>query len=520
MSKNGQIEYNSIKINFDRGWNEFTFNKIQRRISQESEAGIKQYLNFFNRDLVRAGRERLTAQEMIELLEWYDYVKDGTSFTFLRDRDLGAFWAFEKTLNNNDENALTFTRTAGTASNASYTDPSTGLLTFEDTLNTPRYDSGKYGHGLVIEGTRTNLVQNQGMDHADWVKTNFTVSDNNTTEILDPAGGNNSDKITAAANGGNAVYTGPAVSTNDGAFSVWIACPSGTVAGQIIIDDASVTNTTTQGYTATPIWQRIQVPYENIGDPADTWTATINITTSGDVIYVYGPQLEAGANVLFASNFILTSGATKDRNTERAKLAPTNIIGNSKGTIAFWFTPEIQDLTKHAGLALFEHGDSGGGDIHLKMSIDTSSRLLVQTWDALGSSIDALETIPSFTAGEPAYIAMTYDSTISNGIKAYYNGVLLKTSTNDAYVPIANQDFFNIGTTRVGGAPAFGIFDEFKIRKDVLSLAQIRSIYQRGRGEGTRRNRWTLALTDPNFNPVWKAGNRFSFQMNAEEVIT
>ena len=523
MSFAGQIEYNSIIVNFVRQWNNFAVRKSQNKIINRAASGVKEELNFYNIDFIQAVKERLTAQELAELLQFYEFAKDGSSFIFLRDRDMGAYWGFEKTLNNNDENALTFTRTAGTAKNASYIDPSTGLLTFEDTVDTPRYDSGKYGHGLIIEGARTNLVQESEDFTVTWTTSNVTIADD-TTEVTDPAGGNNAGKLTATAANGFLEYpTGVAIGTDDGAGSIYVRCPSGTVAGKIILINSNGVELTSVDFTATPEWQRVQVSYTN-ATPGFNWNLRVLIETNTEILYIYGGQVEVGADVLFASNYIqATDAATKTRNAERAKLAPTNIIGNLKGTVMFWFTPEVQAIANHAGLVLFEHGDSGGGDIHSKISIDTSGRLLVQTWDALGNSIDALESIgAAFTAGEPAHIAMTYDSTISNGVKGYYDGVLLKTSTNDAYVPIANQDFFNIGTSRVGGAPAFGIFDEILSRQDVLPGSSVAQIHAQGVGLGEIRNRWpAVALSDPDFlEEQLKGINRYNVVISMEEVLS
>jgi hypothetical protein len=164
MSQLPRITYNSINIDLERYWNEAGVNNRHRRTDQESEAGIEEFLNYIDRDFITMVKERITAHELQQLKQLYEYAKDGTAFTFLRDKDLGGFWEFEKTLKNNDLSELTFTRTAGDPSNASYVDPSTGLLTFEDTLNTPRYDSGKWGHGLIIEGARENDILNQGLE--------------------------------------------------------------------------------------------------------------------------------------------------------------------------------------------------------------------------------------------------------------------------------------------------------------------------------------------------------------------
>ncbi len=647
MSFAGQIEYNSIIVNFVRQWNNFSVSKNQTRASLRSGAGIKEYLNFFNQDFIQAVKERLTAQELAELLQFYEFAKDGSSFIFTRDRGLGAYWNFEKTLNNNDENALTFTRTAGEASNASYVDPSTGLLTFEDTLNIPRYGSGKYGHGLVIEGARTNLCfESETLDGVDWSVTNITVAQD-TTEVLDPAGGNNATKCTSTAADAIITYlTETASNTLDITNSIYVRCASGTVAGDIKVVDSVGGIEATTDFIATPEWQRVQVLKEN-STGAGNIALRVQIDPDATVLYLYGAQIEAAADNLFASNYIKsdlgselmpnqvdrdfsgasawadfnldaydetgdltllssaanqyctcpvasapttigqtykmtfdvannssnwviksfdgtqtigtisTNGAqvliwtatttggyrvvagstitagdfdnftlqkiTKTRNADRAKLAPTNIIGNLKGTIMMWIKPEIQVFNEHPGFFLYEHGDSGGGDIHSRFAVNSSGQLLAGVTDALGNEVATNVSIESlFTAGEWAHVAMTYDSTISNGVKAYYNGTLLDTTANDAFVPKAQQDFFNIGTNRVGNLPAFGIIEEILIRKDVLPGSMIAQIFQQGVGLGEIRNRWpSVALSDPDFlEEQLKGINRYNVILNLEEVLS
>lgn len=522
MSQLGQIIYNNIKISLERNWNEAEINNQHRRTDQESEAGVEEFLNYIDRDFITMVKERITAHELQQLKQWYEYVKDGTAFEFLRDRDLGGFWEFEKTLNNNDLVALTFTRTAGTAGNASYTDPSTGLLTFENTLNTPRYDSGKWGHGLVIEDGRTNLIdESEDFSDAGWAKTNITASDD-TTEVKDPEGNNTASLLTATAGNGIAKYnSGVAQGGDDGVFSIYVRCASGTIEGEIQIGSTTPSTDTTVAFTATPEWQRIQAAAENAGGA--NWEARVQIDTNNEIIYVYGAQLEVGTDVLFASNLIKTDGATKARNAERAKLAPTNIIGNLKGTIMMWFKSETQTFDKQANQFLYEHGDSGGGDGHSKIVLDSAGRLECTVTDTSGNAITALASLTSvFAAGAWAHIAMTYDSTASNGVKGYYNGVLLVTSSSSAFVPKADQDFFNIGTNRQGNFPAFGVFDEVLFRKDVLDASQIKRIYDMGRGLGEVRNRWaSVILNNPEFVERFLRGiNRFNFEISMREKIT
>ena len=69
MSFAGQIEYNSIIINFVRQWSNFAVNNRQFRDVLVSGSGIKEYLNAYNQEFIQAIRERITAQELAELLQ-------------------------------------------------------------------------------------------------------------------------------------------------------------------------------------------------------------------------------------------------------------------------------------------------------------------------------------------------------------------------------------------------------------------------------------------------------------------
>ena len=420
MTAPGRIIYNSINIDFERIWRAFKAPPILRQDVIKSAGGIEEILNYEEVDMISALRPNLTPQEYTELRQWWEYVKDGTSFELLRDRELGAYLSFEKTLENHDGNAGTFTRTAGDASNASYIDPSTGLLTFEDVADTPRYPGGKFGHGVIIEGTRDNLILNSDMSHADWVKSNITVAAD-STDILDPAGGNNADKLTATAAAGTVTLTTSVdVGTDDGALSWDVACLSGTVEGEIRIRDVSGSVVTTQAFTATPTWQRIQAVYDNVGDPSADWRIIIQVDTNTEDLYVYGPQLEAGSNVLFASNYI--------RGDLSAELMPNQVDRDFSGASAW------ADVDLAAGGGSYDEsgdlsitaGGAGAGDyctcpvasapttvgLHYRMTFDLAN--LAQTW--IIKSFDGTQTIGTASANGTA-IVISWIATTTGGYR-------------------------------------------------------------------------------------------------------
>ena len=460
-------------------------------------------------------------------MQWYDYVKGGESFTLIRDRGLGAYYGFEKTLNNNDETALTFTRTHVDNSD-SYIDPSTGLLTFAGVVDTPRYPAGKYGHGLLIEGSRANIIVNQSLSHADWTKANITASAN-ATETDDLEDTNTADKLIAtAANGTVTLTTATAVSTNDGVFSIDISCASGTVEGEIRITDGSALVVGTTTFTATPEWQRIQAVYTNAGDPSDNWIVIVQIDINTEILFVDYPQLEVGSKRLFASQRIKTAGASVTRNAEKCLGLCANIIGRKQGTIMFWFKPEYaRYIVNNWGTGIgttrmLFHSGADGTNRHVSIGINSSNNWEIRAYRSNGANYASIGGSASQIALDTwIHLCLTYDSTISNGLNWYINGSLISTSTNDAFDASDIGTNFAIGSFIAGGSEAFGVFDEICVRQDVLNASQIKQIANKGYGLGERKNRFTAYLNNPNFNPVAKVGsNRYDLEIIADEVIT
>lgn len=522
MSFAGQITYNSIDINFERAWNSFSSVKKEIIGVNMSGSGVKEILSYFNQDFITAAKTLLTAQEVVELLQWYDYVRNGSTFAFTRDRDLGCVIPFEgKSANTNDETAGTFTRTVGTGNNCGYIDPSTGLLTFITTADIPRYPAGNYGGGILVEGARTNIVIYQGIDHVSWAKTDSSVGAD-TTETLDPAGGNNADKLTASAGNGNARYDpGVAIGSDDGVFSVYVKCPTATVTGYISLESTTGGELINQAFLADCEWARVQVKYEN-ATPGGNWRVRIKIVISGEIVYVYCPQLEVGADVLFASQPIITSGATNTRNVEKITYPISNIMDKDTGTIGFWVSPEWI-YNKHPAACLFWAHDTGDSGRHLSLFVLASGNWEYRIYDGTGAV--GKELAPSASALSQNtwnHVVITYDLTISNGMKIYHNGALLSTSTNDPFNAIELGTSFTIGSTMAGASQAFCNFDDFFLRKEVLGASQIKSIYNMGAGLGAQRNYWSsVRLTNPEFNPIRRTGvNKYDFTIEMEEVLT
>lgn len=520
MSYLPRIIYNNINIDLVRKWHSFQDDNINRMSTVITAAGIEEDLIYFNRDLIEAFRRNITAQEIIELRQWYEYIKNGASFELLRDVDLGTMIGFEgKTLKDINEVDATFTR-ALTTDSSSYLDPSTGLLTFVNTVNIARFPAGKFGSGVLIEGARTNIITRSESFNLSWTKADISVAAD-TTETKDPFGNNNAERLSASSPNGTITFgTSTSIGSDDAVFSVWLKLRSGTDNIPISIRSSSAGELATTTATVTPTWQRFQIAYEGVS-PGGNWQARIEIPGVLDVIYAFAGQLEVGSDVLFASRYIkANAGSSVSRGVDKLLYATANVVNQEKGTVAFWINSEWI-YNKHSNATLFDSRDTfrhfsivflSGGNIEIRMDRNNSSTIGAGVGPS-GSSL-----------GQNAWhhIAATYDSTISNSLKLYLDGVKLGTSSNDAFVPNPVGTNYAIGSQTGGSAPAFAVFDDFFIRKDVLNDSDILSIFNRGVGLGEQRNRWSaLKLVEPTFNPVRKAGvNRYDFHLLAKEELT
>ena len=111
MSSYSRILYNNISIDFDKGLSAFTPFPVQVKNVVRSRAGIAQTLNFHRYWNMSIGRLFATAELKNQILSFWNYVKDGNTFSFWHDSDLKGYWPFEYSLQDVDEKTATFTAT-------------------------------------------------------------------------------------------------------------------------------------------------------------------------------------------------------------------------------------------------------------------------------------------------------------------------------------------------------------------------------------------------------------------------
>ena len=520
-----RIEYNDIKVDFNRHFNDYDPERIDSRDENEATSGIIETLHFFGRGLVTAFNERLKAGLIRELREWYRYVRLGNTFKLWWDRGLGMYLSFEgKSLKTNDEVDGVFTRTGV----AYYEDDDTGQVE-EVAADTPRFPSGKFGRGLLLEGNSENIIlRSEEFDNVAWTKTNITVHAD-TTQTLDPEGGATADRLVTLAAGGN-VYqdTATALGTDDGVFSIWIKTMQGIDdLVTLHIEDDTGASKATKTITPTLEWVRYDVEYDSTGADADNWRVKLSVaaSTGATTIYVWGAQLEVGASVRYPTSYMPTVAAAVTRNDELLYYDLTNDlnIGYLKGSFSFWFKPNwpeasigercffsVVDSSNNVSMAMWGGGSGAGHGVSFAI------------YTADGGALSSAGTGGTTNKDEWNHVIGTYDLTISSGIKVYLNGVSLGTNLSDAFLPRIPSKLYIGFHFGAAGTELNSVIDDFEVRKEVYSQADVTAIFGLGKAFGWTRNYWeSLLLIEPNFSPILnRGGNTYDFELKAKEEIT
>lgn len=512
------IKYNNKKFQFQRRLNRYSYSPVAVKLENDTLSGVKEVVSFFNRHRIRVGKDNLTPGEMQQLIRWWKYARDGSSFSFEYDPDIGLYLNFEDSqIKTNDDVSGTFSRT-GTAYEI---DPSTGLVT-QVADGTPRFEEGKFGtESLLLESASTNYCQySENPNAAGWGAFGFiTVSGSAVTYLDDPEGNNDAYRLDSAANGDYIQYdTGQAIGTDDGVFSVWLRSLDAEESVTIALYSTTAGLLASSNITVTPEWQRFYVGYNSTGSVAGNWRAHISLNNAGSTVFMWGAQIEAGRQV--PSGYIPTNGATASRNIEYVNIIiSSDDYGHTQGSVSFWIYPNFSydDGQLHW---IFRLKNNSTGYDFIRIVKNAAGHLENRMYYADNSSPVQVSGLATYLTKEQWHqIVFTYDTTISNGINVYVDGVLQLTSTNLPFNPVQNVNRVFIAHT--GNYSDFKI-DDLCIWKKVLTAQEVSAIYNSGKALGIGRNRWSNVRTMNTEIPVvYKPGtSRKDFDAEFEEVLT
>lgn len=539
----GKITFNDIDILLNRGFTTWFPKRMQKRLDGQADSGVKQFYNFFDQWVLECGIENVV-EHIQEFIAFNDWAKSGQTFSIERDRTLGCYIAFEgdlsdtgkKGLYTNDREAGTFTR-SHVADAASYIDVD-GVLKYQNVANLPRLCQGKYGRGVLIEKSSTNIItRSETIGGTGWTigGVGHTVTQD-STDMLGPDNENESVTKFVTGGSGNACYfdTGVAISTDDGVFSIYIRSASGDI-GSIdvnILNDSSLDTLATTTVTATPEWQRFYVAFGNGGSDAEDWLPYLNLPAS-KTIYFACAQMEVGADVLYPSAYIKAdSGSTVTRAVETLTYSTDNILNTlpQKGTLSAWIKPSW-DPDDQEGTILFEIDSDNTGGIMLKLGIDADGDYDIAIYGQNNSSYATITSaaISHFSADTWTHVCFTWDSLLETDtalIRLYIDGAFVASDGSSEFSIATGHTTFSIGSDTSGSNQTSAIFDEVAIFKIPLTATEISNIYNLGYPLNIGRNRFdSLYLSNPNLDPVWQLssnkGKQFwNLDIIAEEVLT
>jgi hypothetical protein len=243
-----------------------------------------------------------------------------------------------------------------------------GAINFSVGTESAEQESYCFGTSL----TRTNLcLQANDFTNASWTKTSVTAA----ADVIQAPGeayvanatlGNIGDRLTATGAGGTVTQSITTVVGQTYTFSVYLTAnrtsPQPLTQGTIGLGSA------TTAFTVSHVWQRFSVTFTAI---ATSTTATITITTNGQVVLAANAQVEIGS---IATAPIATTTAAVS--VGRTELSAIQVVSKASA-----------GATRNQGVAL--SFTAGSGSLWTEFYIDTTANFTPSDSNCFGSTLGA-----------------------------------------------------------------------------------------------------------------------------------
>ena len=307
---------------------------------------------------------------------------------------------------------------------------------------------------LLLEPQRTNLIPYSNNYNLGWVQYSSSVD---STSVISPDGTLNGSKVTRGSNQTPLRYSSLATLGTEYTFSLY--AKKGSI-DTMFLDIGDVANA---GFTLTDEWQRFTVT----STPATFQHIDISFGTSvsGDYIYIYGAQLEAGS---YPTSYIVSnSGSATTRLAEVCDgSGNASTFNSSEGVLMAQIGALANDGNRYITLtngAVNSYGirilyQNGSGSLFFQKYVN-------------GTRTTNLAT-PIITANNSNKIAIRYNST---NIDVWFNGLSILTNSDTNVIPLntLNVLSFDIGD---GSSPFYGKTKQVQYFDSALTDSELETL--------------------------------------------
>lgn len=511
---------NNRYIDFERGIKDLRLPLDDKITVNESDAGIKEFLHYYQKQIIEFNIENYTTGFDKILRALYEYCRLGNSLKLIIDPDILFFIDFENGIYSNDKIEGVFSYDA---TGEYYFEDDRGLLI--KNAGYPRYVNGKFGKGMIFENNYDNL-QTYFNDFGTWDQTNVTVN-TDTSETDDPVGTNVADKLTPTGSGGQ----GCSISLNDP-----ISLNTGENITTSIYLKSQLANLTVYirlyGYsteweeigseivTVTPEWQRFHCTVVGAEDnytwirPEIAWT-----NNSSYIMYAFYSQLQKLCYPVSVQKLTDGTGSSDICYWDVSDLINQRL---TKFSMGLWAKLPYNHDEHEDNVYLAYITQSGASGVHSTIVLEADGDIRGEVGKVDATTIQAVASADGYiVTDEWFYIVLTVDSTISNGVKVYINGILIATATNYPFA-LNNGSRFYVGSYSAGSNNCDGIIDDVIIEAKTLSATEILRRYNLGKSLGIERNIFnSVFLKEFNYNSILRNGvPRKSVSLSFEEELT
>ena len=322
----------------------------------------------------------------------------------------------------------------------------------------PRIDFKDNTKGsLLLEPSRMNVIlHSQDFSNNAWNTSSTRSVDFAPTSTTDPEGKTNAYRITSTASNNQVAVFGSIISGQVYTNSIYVRRVSGS--GNIILRDVNNQGNNFQ-VSVSDGWKRIETTATSTSIFGRLY---INLYTIGDVIEIWGGQVEQGS---YATSYIPTSGSavTRVADTNVSQNTPSGIIGQTEGSVFINVDVNSKVLSSSWAFSLNDGTTSnyiglrrsGGAEFFVHINVSGTTTALIATGITSGNN----------------KISIGYKF---NDIVVYVNGVNVGIDTSSG-VPLTNK-------VQIGNLISNRILEDsvsdFKLYNTRLSNAELQALTQ------------------------------------------